>query len=101
MHGSAELTLGLSALKLTGIEKIDVSAGTLRGSGTGRFDDSGTKLSSLAFDDLAFGGTRLEQVTVNWLGEGTTVHIGGGTLDAAPFLAGEDARKLQARESSD
>ena len=58
VHGSAELTLGLSALKLTGIEKIDVTAGTLRGSGTGRFDDSGTKLSSLAFDDLAFGGTR-------------------------------------------
>lgn len=101
VDGSAELALGLSTLKLTGIEKIDVNAGTLRVSGKGRFDDGGTMLASLALDNLAFDGTRLEQVTVDWLGEGTAVHIGGGTLDAAPFLAGEDARKVQARESSD
>ncbi len=101
VDGSAELALSLSTLKLTGIEKIDVNAGTLRVSGTGRFDDGGTTLASLALDNLAFDGTRLEQVTVDWLGEGTAVHIGGGTLDAAPFLAGEDARKVQGRESSD
>lgn len=101
VRGSAELTLGLSKLKLTGIEKFDVSAGTLHGSGKGRFDDSGTKLSSLTLDDLAFGDTRLQQVSVNWLGEGTAVHIGGGTLDAAPFLNGEDAPSAPAPESSD
>ena len=97
-RGAAELTLGLIGLKLTTIEKFDINAGTLRGSGSGRFDDSGKKVVSLALDDLAFDGTQLEKVTVDWLGEGTAVYIGGGTLDAVPFLAGEDARKVRARD---
>ena len=95
LPGNAELILGLSALKLTTIESFEVSAGTLRGSGSGRFDDGGKKVASLALDDLAFNGSQLEQVTVDWLGEGTAVRIGGGTIDAAPFLAGEDARKAR------
>ena len=35
---------------------------------------------------------------MDWLGEGTAVHIGGGTIDAVPFLAGEDARKARPLE---
>ncbi|MHA1152133.1 MAG: YhdP family protein [Alphaproteobacteria bacterium] len=100
-RGTAELTLGLTALKLATIESFEVSAGTLRGSGRGRFDDSGKIFTSLALDDLAFDGTQLENVTVDWLGDGTAVYIGGGTIDAVPFLAGEDARKerpLEPRE---
>ena len=95
LSGSAELTLGLSALKLATIESFEVSAGTLRGSGRGRFDDSGKKVTSLTLDDLTFDGTQLENVTVDWLGEGTAVRIGGGTIDAEPFLAGEDAGKAR------
>ena len=98
LGGNAELTLGLSALKIATIESFEVRAGTLRGSGKGRFDDSGKKVTSLALDDLAFNGTQLENVTVDWLGEGTAVHIGGGTIDAVPFLAGEDARKARPLE---
>jgi hypothetical protein len=98
LPGNAELTLGLSALKLATIESFEVRAGTLRGSGRGRFDDSGKKVTSLALDAFAFNGSQLEQVTVDWLGEATAVHIGGGTIDAAPFLAGEDARTTQPLE---
>jgi hypothetical protein len=99
LGGHAELTLGLSALKLATIESFEVSAGTLRGSGKGRFDDSGKKVASLALEELVFDGTRLDKVTVDWLGEGTAVYIGGGTIDAAPFLAGEDARKARPVET--
>ncbi len=97
-RGSAELTLGLTDLKLATVESLEVSAGTLHGSGRGRFDSSGKHLTSLALDDLTFDGSQLENVTVDWLGEGTAVYIGGGTIDAVPFLAGEDAREAGSPE---
>jgi hypothetical protein len=98
LPGTAEVTLGLSDLKLATIEKFDVRAGTLRGRGKGRFDDSGKKLASVSLDALSFDDTQLENVTVSWLGEGTAVHIGGGTVDAVPFLAGEDVHNVKLGE---
>ena len=97
-RGAAEVTLGLSDLKLATIESFEVNAGTLRGNGRGRFDDIGKKVISLALENLTFDGTQLENVTINWLGGGTAVHVGGGTIDAEPFLAGEDARRARLRE---
>jgi len=99
LDGNAEVTLGLADLTFTTIESFDVNAGTLRGRGSGRFDDSGRNVASLALESLTFDGTQLENVTVDWLGEGTAVYVGGGTIDAAPFLSGEDARKARPLES--
>jgi hypothetical protein len=95
LRGSAEVTLGLSDLTFATIESFEVNAGTLRGRGKGRFDGSGQNVASLALESLTFDGTQLENVTVDWLGEGTAVYVGGGTIDAVPFLSGEDARKAR------
>ncbi|MCH8001685.1 MAG: hypothetical protein IIA34_08520 [Proteobacteria bacterium] len=84
--GTADLILQLVENRFTEIDRLDISAGTLRASGRGRFDDTGRKLASLALDDLVFGDTRLSEVTVDWLGDGAAVRVGGGVLDARPFL---------------
>lgn len=96
VDGRADLTLALDAHKLTRIERFEVGAGSLRAHGAGRFDDSGKVVASLALDDLTFDGSELVDVSVDWLGDGTAVRIGGGTIDAEPFLAAEDARDAPA-----
>ena len=93
VKGRVEVALGLAAQKLILIEGFDIEAGSLRARGTGRFDDVGGNIAALALDDLRFDESHLTSVTVDWLGEGTAVHIGGGTIDAAPFLGGDDARQ--------
>jgi hypothetical protein len=90
LAGTADVTLGLVAGRLAEIERLDIGAGTLRARGAGRLDDSGKKIASLALDELVFGNNRLTEVAVDWLGEGVVARLGGGVLDAAPFLA-EDA----------
>ncbi|MEE8500021.1 MAG: AsmA-like C-terminal domain-containing protein [Kiloniellales bacterium] len=96
LPGSADVSLGLVAGRLTEIERLDISAGTLRARGAGRFDDSGTKIASLALEELVFGNNRLTEVAVDWLGEGVVVRLGGGVLDAAPLLAGDAAEEAGA-----
>ncbi len=86
LPGTADLILQLVENRFAEIDRLDISTETLRASGRGRFDDTGRKLASLALDDLVFGDTRLSEVTVDWLGDGTAVRIGGGVLDARPFL---------------
>ncbi len=89
--GAAELTLDLVDHRLAAISRADIDAGTLRARGTGRFDDAGKAIASLALEDLAFDNTRLNDVAVEWRDEGIAVRIGGGVLYAKPFLEDEEA----------
>ncbi|MCH8154645.1 MAG: AsmA-like C-terminal domain-containing protein, partial [Proteobacteria bacterium] len=104
--GTADLILQLVENRFSEIDRFDISAGTLRASGRGRFDDTGRELASLALDDLVFGATRLSEVTIDWLGDGAAVRVGGGVLDARPFLGrGEtgdaDTGELKPTEDGD
>jgi len=84
--GTADLTLQLVENRFAEIDRFDIKAGTLRASGKGRFDNTGRKLASLALESLVFDNTRLREVTIDWLGDGAAVRIGGGVIDARPFL---------------
>jgi hypothetical protein len=63
----------------------------LTAEGTGAFDASGTGEGWLDLDRLAFGGSVLEAVSVQWTADQVDVDVGGGTLDVAPFIAAGDS----------
>ena len=89
IKGEAYLTLAMRDQRLTGISAIDINAGSLIVQGAGTFDETGSALRSLRLDDLAFGRSRLNKIAVDVADTGLSVQIGGGVLDATPFLGGE------------
>jgi len=84
--GEARLSLSLQNGRLRELTSLDLNAGGMLLRGRGRFDDRGERLTWGELNNLAFNGTTLEDVTLARMGDGLEVHIGGGVLDAAPFL---------------
>lgn len=89
--GTAAFTLLLRDGRLAALDKLRVETGDLSLEGAGRFDERGDDLASLSFSDLRFGRTALRDVTLLRQGLGQEIRIGGGVLDAEPFLAERDA----------
>lgn len=98
VEGAAYLKLGLAGERLTDLSSLDIAAGTLRARGKGTFDASGRRLASLTLSDLAFGASSLSDVAVDLAREGVGVRVGGGVLDATPWLGDGAADGSEAPE---
>lgn len=86
--GSASVTLLLRDGRLTEISELEASADNLALKGSGRFDERGADLASLALSELRFDGTALTDVLLSRGAGGNALSIGGGVLDAEPILEG-------------
>ncbi|MFQ6016617.1 MAG: AsmA-like C-terminal domain-containing protein [Kiloniellaceae bacterium] len=101
IEGEAHLALEIRDQRPVELSQIDITADTLSARGKGRFDDTGRNIASLMFDELAFDGTSLTGVAVGLRDEGLDVRIGGGVLDAAPFLNGDATKGEAESETAD
>ena len=84
--GTASFTLLLRDNQLVELSKLEGASGSLTLKGSGRFDERGEDLASLALSELRFGGSALTDVLLLRQGLGIDVRIGGGALNAEPFL---------------
>jgi hypothetical protein len=84
--GNLRLVLALEDDKVAGLETIELNAGSLSTRGAGRFDAEGA-FSWLHLEELILGATRLSDVTLVREAGVFDITLGGGVLDAAPFMA--------------
>ena len=87
-EGVARLDLELMGQRPVNVNTLELEAGTLRTRGSASFDRTDGELSSLSLEELVMPGTVLTQIRVNRGSDGIAVHLGGGSLNAAPFLGG-------------
>ena len=73
--------------KATRITNIELAAGDLTASGNVLMDAAGRDISEIFADSLSFGRTAVKAVHLRRLPEQVAVSIGGGTVDAQPYLA--------------
>jgi hypothetical protein len=88
--GALRLSLALEEESVAGLNSFDLTAGTLLARGGGELQPGVFDFRSLRFDELAFHGTTLRDVSVERAGEGLVIDLGKGVLDAAPFLADDE-----------
>jgi hypothetical protein len=89
-EGSLSLTIDLDDDGPLAYRDIVMQAGdlALRGKATPRRGGEG--LSEIALEHVSFGRSNLQDVAVTLNDAGIVVSIGQGTLDAEPFLSGDD-----------
>lgn len=98
-EGRAEAVMAVDKDGPTRLASVRVEAGSLSAEGQGAFDiavdPSGDAAGGgageagggrLDLERLAFAGSALSAVSVEWTADELAVDIGGGTLDAAPFV---------------
>ncbi len=92
-EGSLSLTVELDDSGPLAYRDIVLQAGDLvaRGSATPGRDREG--LAGIELERIAFGRSDLQGVSVQMGDDGIDVAIGEGTLDAEPFLAGDEAEE--------
>ncbi len=83
--GQASLRLSLDGDRPVAITAFRFEAAGFAGDGEGRFDSQG-KLAQATLRSVTLGKTRLENVGVAFAGEAFDIRIGGGEIDAQPFL---------------
>jgi len=89
-EGSLSLTIDLDDDGPLAYRDIVIQAGDLALRGSATPGAGGEGLGEIALEHVSFGRSNLQDVAVT-LGEaGTVVSIGQGTLDAEPFLSGDD-----------
>lgn len=85
--GESKLELLLEKGQLAAIRHFSIRAGSLTAAGSGRFDPQTKSLASAEFTQLAIGETTVSDVTIRRERDGYHVAIGGGVVDARPFIA--------------
>jgi len=85
--GSATLTLELADDRAERISQLSINTPSLRARGSAAFDASGTRIARLDLSELKFNRTDLNGVAVELSGPGLGLEIGGGVLDATPWMA--------------
>lgn len=85
----AYVALDLAGERVQAIKDFSVAAGDLSTTGRAGFSDDGT-LSGIEFGELRLGRTDLKGVRVAIAGGHADVIIGGGEIDAQPFIEGDD-----------
>ncbi len=88
--GEVRFVLTLAGDRLVALRDLEAAMGNMTLSANARFDAAGERLEQIRFDRLTFNDNDLTNVTVNNRGEGLDIEIGGGVLNAAPFLDDED-----------
>ncbi|GAB4373044.1 MAG: AsmA-like C-terminal domain-containing protein [Kiloniellaceae bacterium] len=89
-EGSLSLTIELDGEGPLAYRDIVMQAGDLALRGSATPGAGGEGLGEIALEHVSFGRSSLQNVAVS-LGEaGTVVSIGQGTLDAEPFLSGDE-----------
>jgi Protein of unknown function/AsmA-like C-terminal region len=83
--GHATIKMALEGQRPTAISAFDFQSGVFTGNGHGRFSPDG-KLAQATFDNVILGQTRLNAVTVDFVGERWDIRVGGGVFDAEPFV---------------
>lgn len=86
--GHVVLALGPND-SLGAIEKLEIDAGGLVATGSGRLAAVGKGVDQLTLDRFRLGGTDLSATTIDFTGGRPEIVIGGGTVDAEPVLASE------------
>ena len=98
--GALRLALALEEEAVAGLNSFDLTAGTLLARGGGELQPDVFDFRALRFDELAFHGTTLRDVSVERVGEGLVIDLGMGVLDAAPFLADDEPEEPAAEETA-
>lgn len=86
--------------RATRIRDVELTAGDLRASGHVQMDEAGRNISEIFADSLAFGRTAVQAVHLRRLPEEVAVSIGGGVVDAQPYLAEDSAPETAARQAA-
>jgi hypothetical protein len=92
--GDAEAVIAVDKNRPTRLTSVRLDAGSLSAEGRGAFDPVSEASAGdgwLDLDRLVFAGSALSAVSVQWTADDLAVEIGGGTLDAAPFVAQGEA----------
>lgn len=74
--------------RATRIKDIELAAGDLTAYGNIRMDEAGRDIAEIFADSLSFGRTAVTGVHLRRLPGEVAVSIGGGTVDAQPYLGG-------------
>lgn len=77
--------------RATRVRDIELIAGDLKGSGNVLMDAAGRDISEIFADGLSYGRTAVKAVHLRRLPDEVAVSIGGGVVDAQPYLAQEPA----------
>ncbi|WP_282606279.1 AsmA-like C-terminal domain-containing protein [Pelagibius sp. Alg239-R121] len=78
--------------RATRIKNVELTAGDLTATGNVLMDDAGRDISEIFADSLRFGRTAVTAVHLRRLPGEVAVSIGGGTVDAQPYLARDPAK---------
>lgn len=97
-EGSLSLTIEMDGEGPLAYRDIVMQAGDLALRGSATPGAGGEGLSEIALEHVSFGRSSLQDVAVTLNEAGTVVSIGQGTLDAEPFLAGDEAADEAAGE---
>ncbi len=86
-QGTARVSLVLGSEAGIVVERLDVSAGTLKAAGRGELARSGD-VQRLRLSSAMLGPSRLDSLSVDRTREGYNVTARGGVVDLSPFVAG-------------
>jgi hypothetical protein len=76
--------------RATRIKNVELMAGDLTARGNVVMDQAGRDISEIFADSLSFGRTSVSAVHLRRLPGEVTVSVGGGTIDAEPYLSRDD-----------
>ncbi len=82
----ARANLRLAKHRPLEFSRIGFEANALAARGMAQFNAAGTRVTSLTLQQLAWGASELSNVVFLHRGTGIEVTIGGGVLDAQPFM---------------
>ncbi|MDX1575341.1 MAG: AsmA-like C-terminal domain-containing protein [Kiloniellales bacterium] len=91
--GALRVSLALEGEAIAGLNGFDVTAGTLAARGGGELRPGAGDFRVLRFDEVAVHGTALRDASIERVGEGLVIDLGEGVLDAAPFVASDEAEQ--------
>jgi hypothetical protein len=91
--GQARFDLAVAGERPRRLDHLDLTAGgqsvpALAAEGQARFDPETGTLQRLTFSEASLGGTRLNDVTAIHAEPAWQIRVGGGHVDAAPYLTG-------------
>ncbi len=85
--GEARVVISLAEWAPDAITTLSVNAGDLQAEGQAKFDESGD-IERAEFKRASVGRTEVSDLRISQEGEGVSVVVGAGTIDASPLLGG-------------